>query len=129
MRYYSFQFASQDANAVIGRLCSKLEHIYTKSSNSGFNIPLCVVVTKCDINGLSNAIGADERFTQSSNKWNAHCKQVEEFLVKHGMYNFVNVVKTRFRKKAFFAVSVLDDAQNNQCSVLNPLLWMTCNVK
>ena len=127
--FSNYQFGTLDASSVIGRLCSKLEHLYPESLNLGFDIPLCVVVTKCDINGLNNAIGADERFTQSSNKWNAHSKQVEDFLIKHGMYNFVNVVKTRFRKKAFFAVSVLDDAQNNQCSVLNPLLWMTCNVK
>lgn len=129
MRYSKYQFASQDADAIIGRLCSKLERIYPESLSNGFDIPLCVVVTKCDINGLSNAIGADVHFTQSSNKWNAHSKQVEDFLVKHGMYNFVNIVKTRFKKKAFFAVSVLDDARNNQSSVLNLLLWMTCNVK
>lgn len=123
--FSNYQYGSLDASAVIGRLCSKLEHIYPESLSVGFDIPLCVVVTKCDINGLSNAIGADERFTQSSNKWSAHSKQVEEFLVKHGMYNFVNVVKTRFKKNAFFAVSVLE----NSDSVLNPLLWMTCSVK
>ncbi len=123
--FSNYQYGSLDASAVIGRLCSKLEHIYPESLSVGFDIPLCVVVTKCDINGLSNAIGADERFTQSSNKWSAHSKQVEEFLVKHGMYNFVNVVKTRFKKNAFFAVSVLE----NSDSVLNPLLWMTNSLK
>ena len=127
--FSNYKFGSLDASSVIGRLCSKLEHIYPESLNDGFNIPLCVVVTKCDINGLSNAIGADNQFTQSSKKWAEQSKQVEDFLVKHGMYNFVNIVKTRFRKNAFFAVSVLDDARNNQSSVLNPLLWMTCNVK
>ncbi|MBP5645412.1 MAG: hypothetical protein J6W95_05735, partial [Bacteroidales bacterium] len=65
------QDSKQDVNAIIGRLCSKLEHIYSESLNTGFDIPICVVVTKCDINGLSNAIGADEHFTQSSNKWKA----------------------------------------------------------
>ena len=128
-QFSNYQFGTLDASAVIGRLCSKLERLYPDSLSNGFDIPICIVVTKCDINGLSNAIGADEQFTQSSNKWKAHSKQVEDFLIKHGMYNFVNVIKTRFKKNAFFAVSVLDDARNNQSSVLNPLLWMTCNVK
>ena len=129
MRYSKYQFASQDADAVIGRLCSKLEHIYPESLSAGFDIPICVVVTKCDLNRLDKVIGADNQFTQSSKKWDEQSKQIEDFLIKHGMYNFVNIVKTRFRKNAFFAVSVLDEGSRYQNSVLNPLLWMTYNVQ
>ena len=127
--FSNYQYGSLDADAVIGRLCSKLEHIYPESLNTGFDIPICVVVTKCDLNGLDNVIGVDNQFTQSSNKWNAHSKQVEDFLIKHGMYNFVNIVKTRFKKNAFFAVSVLRDSNNNCGETLNPLLWLTYNAK
>ena len=127
--FSDYKFASQNADAVVGRLCSKLEHTYTQSSSFEFDIPICVVVTKCDLNGLDKVIGTDNRFTQSSTKWEEQSRMVEEFLVKHGMYNFVNVIKTRFKKNAFFAVSVLNEGNRYQNSVLNPLLWMTCNVK
>lgn len=129
MRYSKYQFASQDADAVIGRLCSKLEHIYTDSIDTGFDIPICVVVTKCDLYALDKSMGLDNQFTQSSKIWTEQSRQIEKFLVKHGMYNFVNVVKTRFRKNAFFAVSVFDDSNDKSSSVLNPLLWMTYNVQ
>ena len=127
--YSKCQFASQDANAVIGRLCSKLEHIYSQSGNFEFDIPICVVVTKCDLNGLNKTIGADNQYTQSSAKWEEQSRRVEEFLVKHGMFNFVNVIKTRFKRSAFFAVSVVDEGRLYQSSALNPILWMTFNVK
>ena len=127
LRYSKYQFASQDADAVIGRLCSKLEHIYPESLAAGFDVPICVVVTKSDLNGLDKTIGSDDHFTQSSVTWEEQSKKVEEFLVKHGMYNFVNVVKTRFKKNAFFAVSALNDSNEGSDSVLNPLLWMTYN--
>ena len=126
----AYTYASQDANAVIGALCNKLERVYPDSFSSEFDIPVCVVVTKCDLNRLKNAIGTDaDGFTQSSEKWVEHSRQVEKYLLHCGMYNFVNIVKTRFKKSAFFAVSVLDDDNNNSDSVLNPLLWMTYNAK
>ena len=125
--FSNYQFGTLDASAVIGRLCSKLEHLYPESLSEGFDIPICIVVTKCDINGLSSAIGADVHFTQSSNKWKEHSRQVENFLTDNGMYNFVNIVKTRFRKNAFFAVSVLGNSSCNSDSVINPLLWMINN--
>lgn len=127
LRYSKYQFASQDADAIIGRLCNKLEHIYPESLNAGFDVPICVVVTKCDLNGLDKMIGSDEHFTQSSIKWEEQSKKVEEFLINHGKYNFVNVVKTRFKKNAFFAVSALKDSSEGSDSILNPLLWMTYN--
>ena len=128
-QFSDYKFASQNADAVIGRLCSKLEHINAQSSNLEFDIPICVVVTKCDLIGLNKVIGIDNQFTQSSTRWEKQSKLVEEFLVKHGMYNFVNIVKTRFKKNAFFAVSVVDEGSRYQSSVLNPVLWMTFNVK
>ena len=122
-----YQYATQDANAVVGILCNKLEHLYDDPSNNGFDIPVCVVVTKCDINGLDNAMGVNSQFTQSSKNWEKQSKLVEEYLIQNGMYNFVNVINTRFKRKAFFAVSVLDDSTHNPKAVLNPLLWMLCN--
>lgn len=127
--FSNYKFASQDANAIIGRLCNKLERLYPDSIDDGFDIPICVVVTKCDLKGLDKIIGSDKQFTQSSTKWAEQSRLVEEFLIKHGMYNFVNAVKTRFKKKAFFAVSVADEGRLYQSSVLNPVLWMTYNVK
>ena len=127
LRYSKYQFASQDADAVIGRLCNKLERVYPESLAAGFDVPICVVVTKCDLNGLNKMIGADERLTQSSKKWDEQSKKVEDFLVNHGMYNFVNVVKTRFKKNAFFAVSAFNDSNEGSDAVLNPLLWMIYN--
>ena len=122
-----YQYATQDASSVVGILCNKLEHIYEDPSHNGFDIPVCVVVTKCDVNGLDSAIGG--QFTQSSKKWEEQSKRVEEYLIQNGMYNFVNVIKTRFKRNAFFAVSVLDDSTHNQKSILNPLLWMICNAQ
>lgn len=122
-----FQYATQDANAVVGILCNKLEHIYEDPTNSGFDIPICVVVTKCDINRLDESIGIAANYSQSSKQWAEQSQKVENFLINNGMYNFVNVIKTRFKKKAFFAVSVLDSSTHHPEAVLNPLLWMTCN--
>lgn len=126
-RQFTHQFASQSADAVIGILCSKLEHLYADSVLTGFNVPICVVVTKCDLNGLDNAIGVELKYSQSSKHWSEQSQKVEEFLANNGLYNFVNIVKTRFKRSAFFAVSVLDDSADKSSSVLNPLLWMTCN--
>lgn len=126
----AYVYAKQDANAVIGMLCNKLERIYPDTFNSGFDLPICVVVTKCDLNNLKTSIGcASNRLTQSSEQWNEHSRMVEKYLLRCGMYNFVNVVKTRFKKSAFFAVSVLRDSNNNCDETLNPLLWMTYNAK
>ena len=120
-----YHYSRQDANAAIGRLCSNLEHLYAKPGNFRFNIPVCVIVTKCDIHRLSKELGVQNGFSQSPNEWNELSMLVENYLTENGMYNFVNVVKTRFKKSAFFAVSVLENSE----SVLNPLLWMTCNAK
>ena len=126
----AYVYAKQDANAVIGMLCNKLERIYPDTFNTGFDLPICVVVTKCDLNNLKTSIGCDSnRFTQSSEEWNEHSRMVEKYLLRCGMYNFVNVVKTRFKKSAFFAVSVLRDYNNNCDETLNPLLWMMYNAK
>ncbi|MBR0237907.1 MAG: hypothetical protein IJQ39_07445 [Thermoguttaceae bacterium] len=125
----TYHYSRHDANVVIGRLCSKLDHIYTRSFRGGFNIPICIIVTKCDINGLSERIGVKKRHFQSSKQWAEQSRLVENYLVNIGMYNFVNVIKTRFKKYAFFAVSVLDGSDNNSDSVLNSVLWMTCNAK
>lgn len=126
----AYLYAEQDANAVIGMLCNKLERIYPDAFNTGFDLPICVVVTKCDLNNLKGAIGCvSNKFTQSSEEWNEHSRMVEKYLLRCGMYNFVNVIKTRFKKSAFFAVSVLRDSNNNCDETLNPLLWMTYNAK
>ena len=125
----AYQYSTQDANVVIGRLCSTLDRIYTKSFRGGFTVPICIIVTKCDIFGLSERIGVKNGHSQSSKQWAEQSRLVENYLVNIGMYNFVNAIKTRFKKYAFFAVSVLDDSSLSSDSVLNPLLWMTNNVQ
>lgn len=122
---------------IIGLLSNTLSNMFKmndkKARQAMLNTNLCIVITKGDIPGLSEKIGAEAvksymAENPNKNKLDAYNKLCLDFLLDYNEANFVNEIKSKFKSFQFFTVSALghtvDGTEFTSVDVEDPVLWI-----
>jgi len=134
-----------EALEILGRLVTVLERVLDVPPGGVFPLPLAVVVTKADVNGIDQRfrIVADDldrafyNITRAADHAERHSRKVRSFLRQAGLGNLIGIVESRFGRVGYFAVSALRPPQTEgdprglpgrngfrPHGVLAPLIWL-----
>ncbi len=99
-------------------ILASFSRLYTEIAGIGpmekIDVPIAVVVTRCEKAGLEHS-----KFADLSQE--AESESIVRFLEDYGQYNFTNEVSARFTRARYFAVDSDDDRYNQY---LVPFAWL-----
>lgn len=124
-----------DADLILDAFMNKLRGITGQSSTESCNIPIAVVISKCDIKTLDGFIG-DEKILEFMSEHNLGMDSyscVEDwicrcFLIENGLANFVSNIEMKFKNNRYFKCSAIGHTREcgryNPKGVLEPMEWI-----
>lgn len=124
-----------DADLVLDSFMNKLRGITGQSSTEICNIPIAVVISKCDIRTLDRFIG-DEKISEimlenGLQKESFSCIEdriCRQFLIENGLANFVSNLEMKFKNNRYFRCSAIGHTREcgryNPKGVLAPMEWI-----
>jgi len=124
-----------DADIVLDAFMNKLREITGQSTNSIFNMPIAVVISKGDIKTLDRFIG-DDKISEFMTEHNldmdsyfaAEDQLCRQFLMENGLANFVSNIEIKFKNNRFFKCSSIghtrESGRYNPKGVLAPMEWI-----
>ena len=123
----------EDFGKVVGALVAKAKNATNLRDTDVIDRPLAVVINKIDEAGLEKYFDSESESVYLAN--NPGCPKDDlqdalcrEFLLSHGMGNFLNSLATNFQRYRFFACSAIGHSRNSGAfqpkDVMGPISWI-----
>ena len=129
-RYGASQRAMEE---VLDALVRTVENMKSANAKGVLDGNVAVLFTKCDIPGLDEKIGekAISEYlsrNEKANRYDAQNVLCERFLSEYEEFNFLNILKGKFKNIQFFTCSALGHCADNSSfepvGVEDPILWL-----
>lgn len=129
----AYRGSTKSIDDVLSIVVNTMDNMLKLSYKKKIQTNLAVVFTKCDIPGLDRLIG--DEAVQNYRKTHPRVSEMEarnrvclEFLQRYNQHNFVNSLRSKFKKIQFFTCSALGHVENGQQfasqGVEEPVLWL-----
>ena len=122
-----------DLNQVVASLIAKMQNAGLLSSGQKVSIPLAVVINKVDEPGVADSFTQDARSEYEARHPDRKKEDLEDglcrqFMVDHGMGNFVNTLAVSFKTTRYFACSAMGHSKGEGAyepqGVIEPIAWI-----